>query len=77
MYKSSDCMFLLDESDSLAAYEELAGATTYPSTHDAAVAALGTIDHVHQVEAIHRKSVVSRVAPAALGTILYPWELHN
>ena len=53
LYESRQCTYLLDESDSLPAYEERA--RNYPSSHDAAVAALGSIDHVQQVEAIHRE----------------------
>lgn len=54
MYKSSNCLFILEESDSLSAYEKRA--PTCPDSHTAAVAALGTIDRVHQVEALHRES---------------------
>lgn len=53
-YQAQGCLFLLDLSDSLPAYEKRAHNS--PSSHEAAVAALGNMDRVHQVEAIHRES---------------------
>lgn len=51
LYGTKRCSFILDESDSLPAYE--ARGSALPSSHDAAVAALGAMGHVQQVEAIH------------------------
>ena len=68
MYKSHNCLFLLEDSDSLSAYEKRA--QTYPDSHTAAVAALDTIDHVHQVEALHRKSTIT-YPPAVLSGVTH------
>ncbi len=52
LYEPKQCLFLLEESDSLQAYESRA--QPRPSSHEAAFAALGGLGHVQQVEAIHR-----------------------
>lgn len=55
MYRKSDCEFLLDNNDTIAAYE--ARAVARPSSHETAMSAFSsTLDRVQQVEAIHRES---------------------
>ena len=51
----TECLFLLEDFDSLLVYEEQA--KSLPSSHENAVAALGSMNHVHQIEAIHRKTI--------------------
>ena len=54
LYATSHTHFLLDEDDTVAAYE--ARAQTRPTILDAGMAALSSqFDRVHQVEAFHRK----------------------
>ena len=54
MYKSHQCLFLLDESDTLQAYE--ARAPPLISDHDATMmAALDSMDRVQQMEVVHRE----------------------
>ena len=55
LYSSAGCLFLLDQSDSIASYE--ARAASLPTSHESAMTAFSTsLDRVHQVEALHRKS---------------------
>lgn len=54
MYGHENVLFLLDESDSVGAYEKRGMVRL--SSHDAGMAALGsTLDRVQQVEVIHRE----------------------
>ncbi len=54
MYACEEVLFLLDEGDSVGAYEKKG--VVRLSSHDAGMAALGsTLDRVQQVEAIHRE----------------------
>ena len=55
LYSSTGCLFLLEQSDSIASYE--ARAASLPTSHESAMTAFSTsLDRVHQVEALHRES---------------------
>ena len=54
LYREADCLYLLEEADTISSYEARAGSP--PSSHESAMTAFSsTLDRVHQVEAIHRE----------------------
>ena len=54
LYREADCLYLLEEADTISSYEARAG--SLPSSHESAMTAFSsTLDRVHQVEAIHRE----------------------
>ena len=56
LYTSTHSDFLLDEGDTVAAYERKA--QSRPSSHDAGMAALSTVlDRTQQVEMFHREYI--------------------
>ncbi|CAI8011601.1 Putative E3 ubiquitin-protein ligase UBR7 [Geodia barretti] len=53
LYREADCLYLLEEADTISSYEARAG--SLPSSHESAMTAFSsTLDRVHQVEAIHQ-----------------------
>lgn len=54
LYTQTHCLFLLDQSDTIASYEAKAAAV--PTTQESAMTAFSTsLDRVHQVEALQRE----------------------
>ena len=52
LYTKAQCLFLLEQSDTISSYE--ARAVSLPSTHETAMTAFcSSVDRVHQVEALH------------------------